>query len=141
MEAAWHVSIIKKISWYLRLDHICSNASANSMLVISSESWNLRKPSPPWPKEDYYFVGICISKVTKEFETVCRIKQNKIEFTRLFCFCLLLYQQLILCADRRAINKNKSLFCQVKKTEIDLRKIENCTLHDLACAVKVELQF
>lgn len=34
---------------HLLFCHICSRASASSWLVISSESWNLRKPSPPWP--------------------------------------------------------------------------------------------
>lgn len=29
--------------------HICSKASASSMLVISSESWNFKKPFPPCP--------------------------------------------------------------------------------------------
>ena len=104
MEAAWHVSIIKKISWYLRLDHICSNASANSMLVISSESWNLRKPSPPWPKEDYHFVGICISKVTREFETVCIEEQKQNWIYAHFCFAL-----------TGALLTKTNRFCQVEK--------------------------
>ena len=38
MEAAWQVSIMKKISLYLLFTHICWKASASSMLVISSES-------------------------------------------------------------------------------------------------------
>lgn len=34
---------------YLLFCHICSKASANSTLLISSESWNFRNPFPPWP--------------------------------------------------------------------------------------------
>lgn len=38
------------LEWvYLLFCHICSNASASSTLLISSESWNFRKPFPPWP--------------------------------------------------------------------------------------------
>lgn len=34
---------------HLLFCHICSKASASSTFVISSESWNFRKPFPPWP--------------------------------------------------------------------------------------------
>eukprot|EP00515_Schizochytrium_aggregatum_P003139 CAMPEP_0202053026 /NCGR_PEP_ID=MMETSP0963-20130614/5614_1 /ASSEMBLY_ACC=CAM_ASM_000494 /TAXON_ID=4773 /ORGANISM="Schizochytrium aggregatum, Strain ATCC28209" /LENGTH=218 /DNA_ID=CAMNT_0048618333 /DNA_START=1109 /DNA_END=1768 /DNA_ORIENTATION=- len=46
---AWHVSTAKKISLYRPLSRICSNAPAMSCEDISSESWNLRNSSPPWP--------------------------------------------------------------------------------------------
>ena len=46
-----NIKIPKKNSNCYRLFcHICSKASASSTLVISSASWNLRKPSPPWPE-------------------------------------------------------------------------------------------
>lgn len=51
---------------HLRFCHICSRASANSWLVTSSESWNLRNPSPPWPVR--YIRMLLPSSVSNCFE-------------------------------------------------------------------------
>lgn len=55
---------------YLRFCHICSNASASSTLLISSESWNFRKPFPPWPGTQKNWIN---ESIIKGFISVCSL--------------------------------------------------------------------
>lgn len=57
--------IIYKDIIYLLFCHICSNASANSILLISSKSWNFKKPFPPCPLQHtwIHFFKQCIKSV------------------------------------------------------------------------------
>ncbi len=85
---------------YLRFCHICSKASANSTFEISSASWNLRKPSPPWPVQVKHFLRNYI------YITMQKIEKRWCKLNMYVCIYLLIVQGKSLQIQHKYFNIN-----------------------------------